>query len=67
MLLRLICLAALLSTAALCQAPHPIPGGYALPNGWRITPVGKSIPTEDLILNITASKDGKAIVAQHGP
>jgi YVTN family beta-propeller protein len=66
MLLRLICLAVLLSTAALCQAPHPIPGGYALPNGWRITPVGKSIPTEDLILNITASKDGKAIIAQHG-
>jgi YVTN family beta-propeller protein len=49
----------------LAQAPHPIPGGYALPNGWRITPAGKAIPTEDLILNITGSPDGKVVIAQH--
>lgn len=48
------------------QAPHPIPGGYSLPNGWRITPVGKAINTEDLILNLTGSRDGKVIIAQHG-
>jgi hypothetical protein len=48
------------------QAPHPIPGGYSLPNGWRITPVGKAIPTEDLILNLTGSRDGKVVIAQHG-
>src|SRR5579864_5122530 len=48
------------------QAPHPIPGGYSLPNGWRITPVGKAIHTEDLILNITASKDERVVIAQHG-
>jgi len=51
---------------AIAQPPKPIPGGYSLPNGWRITPVGKAIPTEDLILNLSSSKDGKAIVAQHG-
>ena len=48
------------------QAPHPIPGGYSLPNGWQITPVGKAIPTQDLILNLTSSKDERIIVAQHG-
>jgi YVTN family beta-propeller protein len=66
MLSRAACFTILLATGAYSQAPHPIPGGYSLPNGWRITPAGKSIPTEDLILNITASKDGKAIIAQHG-
>ncbi len=50
----------------LAQAPHPIPGGFSLPNGWRITPAGKAIPTEDLILNLSGSRDGQAIVAQHG-
>ena len=48
------------------QAPHPVPGGYSLPNGWQITPVGKAIPTEDLILNLTQSKDERIVVAQHG-
>jgi YVTN family beta-propeller protein len=48
------------------QGPHPIPGGYDLPNGWRITPVGKAIHTEDLILNLTASKDERVVVALHG-
>lgn len=46
--------------------PGPIEGGYHLPNGWRITPIGKSIPTEDLILNIQPSPDGKVMVAEHG-
>jgi YVTN family beta-propeller protein len=39
---------------------------YNLPNGWTITPVGKSIPTEDLVLNLQPAPDGKAVVAQHG-
>ena len=46
--------------------PGPIEGGYHLPNGWRITPVGKSVPTEDLILNIQPSPDGKTMIAEHG-
>jgi YVTN family beta-propeller protein len=52
--------------AVYAQAPHPIQGGYSLPNGWRITPVGKAIATEDLILNLTQSQDGRVVIAQHG-
>jgi len=37
-----------------------------LPNGWKITPLGESIPTEDLLLNIQGAPDGKAVVALHG-
>jgi YVTN family beta-propeller protein len=59
-------LSLLLLSVVLAQAPHAIPGGYDLPNGWRITPVGKAINTEDLILNLTASKDERVVIAQHG-
>ena len=34
-----------------------------LPNGWKLTLLGKSIPTEDLILKTVVSPDGKAVVA----
>lgn len=56
----------ILCGSALAQAPHPITGGYSLPNGWQITPVGKAIHTEDLILNLTSSKDERVVIAQHG-
>jgi YVTN family beta-propeller protein len=46
--------------------PGPIDGGYLLPNGWRITPIGKSVPTEDLILNMVLSPDKKCVIATHG-
>lgn len=48
------------------KTPQPVPGGYFLPNGWRITPLGKPIPTEDLLLNLQPSPDGKVVVALHG-
>ena len=47
------------------QLPHAFPGGYALPNGWRITPLGQPIPTEDMVLNLTAAPDGKAVIGLH--
>jgi YVTN family beta-propeller protein len=48
------------------QGPKYIPGGFDLPNGWRITPAGKAIATiEDLVLNTVVSPDGKIIVATH--
>jgi YVTN family beta-propeller protein len=48
------------------QNPKYIPGGFDLPNGWRITPAGKAIATiEDLVLNTIVSPDGKIIVATH--
>jgi len=56
----------LLGSIIWAQAPHPIPGGFSLPNGWRITPAGKPIHTEDLILNLTKSKDERVVIAQHG-
>lgn len=48
------------------QIPGPVQGGYALPNGWKITPAGKAAGTEDLLLNLSASPDGRALVALHG-
>src|ERR1700761_2507482 len=48
------------------QNPNYIPGGFDLPNGWRITPAGKAIATiEDMVLNTVVSPDGKIIVATH--
>ncbi|MBC7925916.1 MAG: beta-propeller fold lactonase family protein, partial [Bryobacteraceae bacterium] len=59
--------ALVLAAAALltAQKPEPLPNGYALPNGWRITPVGRSVPTEDMVLHVSPAPDGKAVVALH--
>lgn len=61
-------LAILLLTGQNPEAPKfagAIPGGYLLPNGWKITPVGKHVELSDLPLNIIP--DGsKAIVASSG-
>ncbi len=48
------------------ERPHAIPNGFDLPNGWRITPAGKSIATlGDMVLNAVVSKDGRVVVASH--
>ena len=48
------------------EQPKYIPGGFDLPNGWRITPAGKAIDTlEDLTLNMVTSPDGKIVIASH--
>jgi YVTN family beta-propeller protein len=48
------------------QLPKYIPGGFDLPNGWRITPAGKAIATiEDLVLNLVVSPDGRIVIASH--
>src|ERR1700720_1297223 len=44
---------------------HSVSDGYALPNGWRITPLGKAIVTEDMVINETLSPDGRVVVALH--
>ena len=47
--------------------PGPIEGGFLLPNGWRVTPVGQQVLTTDLPLNILTTADGKyALVATSG-
>jgi YVTN family beta-propeller protein len=48
------------------QLPKYIPGGFDLPNGWRITPAGKAVATiEDLVLNLVVSPNGRIVVASH--
>jgi hypothetical protein len=44
---RTIALLWLLAGAGFGQPPHPIPNGFSLPNGWRITPAGMAEWTED--------------------
>jgi len=58
-----VALAAVLTS--LGQTPQPFPGGYALPNGWRLTPIGKAIPTEDMVLKVVAAPDAKTVIALH--
>ena len=65
--MRLITLYAIVSTFVIAQQqPHALPNGYALPNGWTITPAGKSIPSEDMVLNLSLSPDGRSIIAIEG-
>ena len=45
------------------QLPHATAGGYELPNGWRLTPLGRAIPTEDMVLNVSVAPDRKSVVA----
>jgi YVTN family beta-propeller protein len=59
-------LLALISIAALSQQiPRRLADGYALPNGWRITPIGKAVPTEDMVLNVVPTPDGRSMIALH--
>jgi YVTN family beta-propeller protein len=50
---------------AWAQLPKPVQGGYDLPNGWKITPAGRAIVTEDMVLKVIVSPDGRAIIALH--
>src|SRR6266702_1570296 len=48
------------------ERPQSIPGGFNLPNGWRISPAGKAIDTYgDLTLDATTSPDGRVVIASH--
>jgi YVTN family beta-propeller protein len=49
---------------ATTQLPKAVPGGFDLPNGWRITPAGKSIADiGDLVLKMVTAPDGRAVIA----
>ena len=50
---------------ALAQLPHAVPGGFDLANGWHITPAGKAIGTEDMVLKLVAAPDGRVVIASH--
>src|SRR3984957_11739156 len=46
------------------ELPKSFAGAADLPNGWRVTPAGKSIGTMgDLVLNLVVSPDSKIVVA----
>ncbi|MBC8167710.1 MAG: beta-propeller fold lactonase family protein [Bryobacteraceae bacterium] len=60
-----LCLAFLFVAVAATQVPGPGPAGYLLPNGWRLTPLGKSVPTEDLLLKMLPLPGDKGVVAVH--
>jgi YVTN family beta-propeller protein len=48
------------------ERPQSIPGGFNLPNGWRISPAGKAVDTYgDLTLDATTSPDGRIVIASH--
>ncbi|MFM7539868.1 MAG: hypothetical protein ACKO9Z_09430 [Planctomycetota bacterium] len=51
--------------AAKPRFPGPVEGGYLLPNGWTVTPVGRQVELSDLPLNIIAD-GGRAFVATSG-
>ncbi len=47
--------------------PGPVEGGFLLPNGWTVTPVGDQIALTDLPLNIVPLPDNRhALVASSG-
>jgi len=41
-----------------------IPSQITLPNGWKLSPVGKSFTLGDLPLNIAVSKSGKLLAVK---
>ncbi|HEY4149662.1 MAG TPA: bifunctional YncE family protein/alkaline phosphatase family protein [Chitinophagaceae bacterium] len=53
---------ALLSVTCFSQAPQQLEAARVhLPNGWSLTPAGRSLPLGDLPLNIAVSPSGKYI------
>ncbi|MFM7111630.1 MAG: YncE family protein, partial [Planctomycetota bacterium] len=51
--------------AAKPRFPGPVEGGYLLPNGWTVTPVGRQVELSDLPLNIIVD-GGRTFVATSG-
>lgn len=47
------------------QFAGPVPGGFLLPSGWTITPVGRQVDLPDLPLNILVDNN-RALVATSG-
>lgn len=47
------------------QVPHAVPGEFDLANGWHITPAGKAIGTEDMVLKLVTAPDGQVVIASH--
>ncbi|MBL8219026.1 MAG: beta-propeller fold lactonase family protein [Bryobacterales bacterium] len=54
-----------LSLVLAAQTPKVTPTGAELPNGWKLTPVGRHTATSDYVLNVQQAPDGKALVGLH--
>jgi hypothetical protein len=52
-----------LVVTVMAQVPGKIKqtGQVLLPNGWKLSPAGRSLPTGDLPLNIQLSSNGKLL------
>ncbi len=63
----LICASLLIAfcLAASAQLPHATQGGFDLANGWRITPAGRAVGTEDMVLKLVTAPDGRAVIGSH--
>jgi YVTN family beta-propeller protein len=57
--------ALLFSAVVFAQLPHATDNGFDLANGWKISPVGRAVWTEDLVLKLVTAPDGKAVIASH--
>ncbi len=47
------------------QLPHATPDGYALPNGWKISPPAHAVASEDMVLKLITSPDDRLVIASH--
>src|SRR5258706_7604037 len=56
---RIFCLFTCISIASYALAQNKIAQRVKLPNGWSLTPAGKSLPLGDLPLNIAVSAKKK--------
>ncbi|HEX4164069.1 MAG TPA: beta-propeller fold lactonase family protein [Bryobacteraceae bacterium] len=62
----LVLLAAVTLLAGQAELPHRTSDGYALPNGWKITPAGHdAIVTEDMVLKLVTSPDDRVVIGSH--
>jgi hypothetical protein len=64
-MLRLVVFLIPLLSLIAADRPHKTPDGYALPNGWSITPLGKPVITGDMVLNVSLAPDGRAAIAMN--
>src|SRR5258708_16868866 len=60
--MKLLICAAFCALPAMAQLPHATSGGYDLPNGWRITPVGRAVATEDMVLKLVTAPDDRVVI-----
>ena len=55
----------LFGLTAQAQLPRATADGYALPNGWKITPPTHALATEDMVLKLVTSPDDRFVIVSH--